>query len=75
MHLLLRFAEPLDDAALVKRAAGVGLAPQTLSSHAVAHDCGQGLLLSFTNIPVESAPAMVARLRGLTVAPAACEAG
>jgi GntR family transcriptional regulator/MocR family aminotransferase len=75
MHLLLRFAEPVDDAALVKRATAVGLAPQTLSSHAIAHDCGQGLLLSFTNIPVESAPAMVARLKGLTVAPPACEAG
>jgi GntR family transcriptional regulator/MocR family aminotransferase len=87
MHLLLRFAGPHDDSALVKRAAAAGLAPTTLSSYAMAHDCGQGLLLSFTNIPVESAPSIAARLRealgpdaepgggdrDLTAAPTACE--
>jgi GntR family transcriptional regulator/MocR family aminotransferase len=73
MHLLLRFNAPHDDAALAKRAATAGLALATLASHTMAHDCGQGLLLSFTNIPVESAPAMVARLQALTAAPPACD--
>jgi GntR family transcriptional regulator / MocR family aminotransferase len=73
MHLLVRFAGAEDDVTLAKRAAAVGLAPATLSSHTMAHDCGQGLLLSFTNIPVEAAPAMVARLEGLTIAPSACD--
>jgi GntR family transcriptional regulator/MocR family aminotransferase len=75
MHLLLRLAGSHDDSALVKRAAMAGLAPTALSAHTMAHDCGQGLLLSFTNIPVEAAPAMVARLRGLTAAPPACDLG
>jgi GntR family transcriptional regulator/MocR family aminotransferase len=73
MHLLLRISGA-DDVALAKRAAAAGLAPSALSSHAMAHDCEQGLLLSFTNIPVETAPAMAARLAGLTVAPSACDA-
>jgi hypothetical protein len=34
-----------------------------------------GLLLSFTNVPAKDAPAIAARLRGLTVAPPACDAG
>jgi GntR family transcriptional regulator/MocR family aminotransferase len=74
MHLLVRVAGT-DDTALAKRAAAAGLAPSALSSHAMAHDCGQGLLLSFTNIPMEAAASMVARLEGLTVAPSACDAG
>jgi hypothetical protein len=67
--------------ALAKRAAAAGLAPSALSSHAMAHDHGQGLLLSFTNVRVEAAPAVVARLQGvvtsfagLTVTPLPCEA-
>ena len=75
MHLLLRFAGTEDDVALAKRAAAAGLEPSALSSHMMAHDCGQGLLLSFTNIPVEAAPAVVARLEGLTVAPPPCDVG
>jgi GntR family transcriptional regulator / MocR family aminotransferase len=75
MHLLMRFAGAEDDVALARRAAAAGLAPTALSSHTMAHDCGQGLLLSFTNIPVEAAPAMVARLESLTVASPACDGG
>ena len=75
MHLLVRFIKEADDVALAKRAAAAGLSTSALSSHAITHDCGQGLLLSFTNIPVEAAPAMVARLEGLTVVPSACDVG
>ncbi len=62
MHLLVRFPGGENDAVLVKRAAVAGLAPSALSSMTMAHDQGQGLLLGFTNIAVEDAPAMTARL-------------
>lgn len=62
MHLVARFPECGDDAALAKRAAAAGLAPSALSSMTMAHDQGQGLLLGFTNIAVENAAAVVARL-------------
>jgi GntR family transcriptional regulator/MocR family aminotransferase len=81
MHLLARFSGGSDDVTLAKRAAAARLAPSTLSSHTMAHDRGQGLLLSFTNIPVEAAPDLAARLEtalgtlaGLTDAPRACDA-
>jgi GntR family transcriptional regulator/MocR family aminotransferase len=62
MHLLARFAGAAEDATLVKRALEAGLAPSALSSLAIARDCGQGLLLGFTNIPSIEASDMVARL-------------
>ena len=65
MHLLARFPGAPDDTELVKRAVGVGLAPSALSASAMAHDCGQGLLLGFTNIAASDATAMVARLAGV----------
>ncbi|HEX3575432.1 MAG TPA: PLP-dependent aminotransferase family protein [Rhodopila sp.] len=83
MHLLARFPGAADDTALAKRAAAVGLAPSTLSSHTMAHDRGQGLLLSFTNIPADAAATTVARLArvvdrsasdiGLTMTPPPCD--
>jgi len=62
MHLLARFPDGPDDGTLARRAAAAGLAPTALSSLSVAHDCGQGLLLSFTNIAESEAPALAARL-------------
>jgi GntR family transcriptional regulator/MocR family aminotransferase len=62
MHLIVRFAQAEDDTALAKRAVRSGLAPTALSSLAIAHDCGQGLLLSFTNVAPADADALVARL-------------
>jgi len=64
MHLLARFPGATDDGMLARRAAAAGLAPTARSSLAVAHDCGQGLLLSFTNIPEDAAAAMAGRLAG-----------
>ncbi|HEY3848300.1 MAG TPA: PLP-dependent aminotransferase family protein [Acetobacteraceae bacterium] len=64
MHLLARFPGSADDGTLARRAAAVGLAPVALSSLAVAHDCGQGLLLGFTNVPEEAAEALARRLAG-----------
>ena len=61
MHLLARFPGAADDTELVKRAAA-GLAPSALSVLTVAHDCGRGLLLGFTNIPANDAAETVARL-------------
>jgi GntR family transcriptional regulator/MocR family aminotransferase len=62
MHLLVRFAGAVNDTVLAKRAAAAGLAPTALSSMAIAHDHGQGLLLSFTNIPASEAHTAAARL-------------
>jgi hypothetical protein len=39
-----------------------GLAPTALSGLAMAHDCGQGLLLGFANVPATEAETVVARL-------------
>jgi GntR family transcriptional regulator / MocR family aminotransferase len=62
MHLLARFAGATDDGTLARRAADAGLAPAALSSLAIAHDCGQGLLLGFTNVPDVDAMPLVRRL-------------
>jgi GntR family transcriptional regulator/MocR family aminotransferase len=62
MHLLARFPRIADDGAMVRRALAAGLAPTALSGLVMAHDCGQGLLLSFTNIPDSEAGTVVARL-------------
>jgi GntR family transcriptional regulator / MocR family aminotransferase len=62
MHLLARFANAADDTELVRRAMAAGLAPSALSSMAMARDCGQGLLLGFTNVLPTEAPLLVARL-------------
>ncbi len=62
MHLLARFAEAADDAALARRAAASGLGPRALSSLTMVHSHAPGLLLSFTNVPVEAASGLVTRL-------------
>ena len=73
MHLLARFPGAADDGTLARRAAAAGLAPTALSSLAMAHDCGQGLLLSFTNVPEGDAEALTRQLR--TAIEAAGEGG
>jgi GntR family transcriptional regulator / MocR family aminotransferase len=62
MHLLARFPNAADDTVLAKRAKHAGMMPSALSAMTMAHDQGQGLLLGFTNIAAEDAPAIVARL-------------
>ena len=71
LHLLARFRDAPDDGTLVRRAAASGLAPTALSSLALAHDCGQGLLLSFTNVPEDAAPGLAERLAGVLGLPRA----
>ena len=63
MHLLARLRGTVDDNVLAKRAAEAGLAPAALSSLAVAHDAGQGLLLSFTNVQPIEVDSLVSRLK------------
>ena len=62
MHLLARFPGAADDGTLARRAAAAGLAPSTLSALTLGHDCGQGLLLGFTNVPEDMAESLVRRL-------------
>jgi GntR family transcriptional regulator/MocR family aminotransferase len=62
MHLLVRFPGVAGDTELVRHCAMAGLGPSALSPLAMAHDCGHGLLLGFTNIAAEDATAVAARL-------------
>jgi GntR family transcriptional regulator/MocR family aminotransferase len=62
MHLLARFPGAADDGTLARQAAAAGLAPTALSGLAMGHDCGQGLLLGFTNVPEADAAGVAARL-------------
>ncbi|HEY0422627.1 MAG TPA: PLP-dependent aminotransferase family protein [Rhodopila sp.] len=70
MHLLARFPNAADDTVLAKRSVQIGLAPTALSSLAMAHDAGQGLLLGFTNIVPAEASSLVARLASVIDRPA-----
>jgi GntR family transcriptional regulator / MocR family aminotransferase len=63
MHLLARFPGCESDVDLAERATARGLFPNPLSLWRVDHDCGQGLLLGFTNIPQETAFRVALRLR------------
>jgi GntR family transcriptional regulator/MocR family aminotransferase len=65
MHLLARFPGATNDGVLARRAAKAGLAPTALSSLTIAHDCGQGLLLNFANLPTEATADAVRRLAGI----------
>jgi GntR family transcriptional regulator/MocR family aminotransferase len=63
MHLLAHLdPQHQRDVELVQKARSQGLAVAALSRWSVERDCGQGLLLSFTNIPTESARREVQRL-------------
>jgi GntR family transcriptional regulator/MocR family aminotransferase len=62
MHLLGYLTNDEQDTAVVDRARAQGLAPAALSPWGIEGDCGQGLLLSFTNVPVQSAAREAKRL-------------
>jgi GntR family transcriptional regulator / MocR family aminotransferase len=62
MHVIARFAGREDDVAMAARAQRAGLAPLALSVCTTGGSRQSGLLLSFTNIPVEAAEREVQRL-------------
>lgn len=63
MHLLARFPTAgASDVALAERARAYGLRPVPLSALSLTHDCGQGLLIGFTNTPEALAPQAAALL-------------
>lgn len=62
LHILARFPRLGPDVELAKRALQHGLMPSPLSGQSIEHDAGQGLLMSFTNIPEHEAPRIVAAL-------------
>lgn len=66
MHLLIRLPDGIDDGDVARRALAAGLAPMALSGLSIAHPSRQGLLLGFTNVREEDAPAVVARLVAVT---------
>ncbi|MDE2581126.1 MAG: hypothetical protein KGL52_05790 [Rhodospirillales bacterium] len=65
LHLLARFpadAAAGSDVGMMRRAWAHGLAPAALSTQFIGAGA-QGLLLGFTNIPEDQAPAMASALR------------
>jgi len=66
MHLLARFKGCKSDVDWAARAAAHGLAPVPFSEWRVEHDCGQGLLLGFTNIAPQNAKEAALRLKQAT---------
>ena len=52
----------VDDTDVARRAFAAGLAPVALSGLSIAHHPGHGLMLGFTNVREEDAPAFAARL-------------
>ena len=62
MHLIAHFTRSETDKQLALQALKHGLAVTPLSIHCVEATPGPALLLSFTNIPVQSAPREAARL-------------
>src|SRR5262249_17853572 len=62
MHVIARFVAREDDVAMAARAQRAGLAPFALSLCTAEGSRQSGLLLSFTNIPVEKAEREAQRL-------------
>lgn len=62
MHLLARLPAGADDVALGARANDAGLAVAALSPAAIEHAVAPGLILGFTNLPVEAATDAARRL-------------
>ncbi|MCK4868750.1 MAG: PLP-dependent aminotransferase family protein, partial [Alphaproteobacteria bacterium] len=62
MHLLAHLREGLDDSAIVRRAAGVGVNCQALSAYHAGPDRRQGLVLGFGAVREDAIPGIIARL-------------
>lgn len=63
MNLLVRFRSRANDVALAALANHAGLGAEPLSVRAIKHACGQGLLVSFTNVAAADAPEIARRLK------------
>jgi GntR family transcriptional regulator/MocR family aminotransferase len=63
MHLIARLARGLHDVELANLAQASGFAVDALSRRAMTHDCGQGLLVGFTNVDESEAWSVCERLR------------
>lgn len=50
MHLILRFSKKRGDERMATRIRAAGMACHSLSSRALAHDCGEGIVIGFTNV-------------------------
>ena len=62
MHLIMRWGGRPGDAGLAQKAGAAGLAVEALSSRAMHHRCGEGLLLGFTNVAEADALGLCRRL-------------
>src|SRR5215470_9675246 len=66
MHLIARPGRGLNDVELAKLAQACGFAVDSLSRRVMTHECGQGLLLGFTNVAESDAREVCERL-GLAI--------
>jgi GntR family transcriptional regulator/MocR family aminotransferase len=62
MHLIVRWRSSIRDTELARKAREAGLAVEALSTRAIRHECGGGLLLGFTNIAEAESLNMCRRL-------------
>jgi GntR family transcriptional regulator/MocR family aminotransferase len=62
MHLIVRWSADIRDTELAQKAEKAGLGVEALSSRAIKHRAGDGLLLGFTNLAAEDALSMCRRL-------------
>lgn len=67
MHLLARLHRKVDDVALVDRLKEAGMAPSPLSICGVTRPYEPGLVIGFTNVPVEMAARAAKRLAAVSL--------
>jgi GntR family transcriptional regulator / MocR family aminotransferase len=68
MHLVLRFNKDYDDQYLARHLNEAGLAVYALSSWSIEYPCGQGLIMSFTNVhTLEYARELALRMKQIAI--------
>ena len=63
MHLVVHFTGAVRDVVLAELAKAAGFGAEALSARTIAHNCGQALLVGFTNVAEPDAPDIARRLR------------
>jgi GntR family transcriptional regulator/MocR family aminotransferase len=63
LQIIARFPNHSGDVELAERALRHGLKPSPLSSQSIKHGAGEGLLMSFTNVPEGAALDIAGTLR------------
>jgi GntR family transcriptional regulator/MocR family aminotransferase len=68
MHLVVRFNKEYDDQYLARHLNEAGLAVHALSAWVMEYPCGQGLIMSFTNVhSLDYARELAQRMKQITM--------